>query len=161
MRRLTFVSAIALFAFVGFTNLVTKDEISDDGSLPALTHASEALPLNTIKMPKGFSISVFAEVENARSMAMSPGGTLFVGNRNEDKVYAVKDTDGDFKADKKWTIASGLNMPNGVAFKDGNLYVAEVSRITKFTDIEKKLANPGKPELVYDKFPTESHHGWK
>ena len=94
-------------------------------------------------------------------MAISPNGTLFVGNRNEDKVYAVKDTDGDFKADKKWTIVSGLNMPNGVAFKDGNLYVAEVSRIIKFSDIEKKLDNPGKPEVVYDKFPTESHHGWK
>jgi len=160
MRRLIIVTAIALLAFVGFTNLVSKDAISD-GSVPALTQASDALPLNTIKMPKGFSISVFAEVENARSMAMSPNGTLFVGNRNEDKVYAVKDTDGDFKADKKWTIASGLNMPNGVAFKDGSLYVAEVSRITKFTDIEKKLANPGKPEVVYDKFPTESHHGWK
>ncbi len=165
MRRLIIVPVIALLTFFGFTNSVTEEDIevkaSKDGSVPALTKASDALPLNTIRMPKGFSISVFAEVDNARSMAMSPNGTLFVGNRNEDKVYAVKDTDGDFKADKKWTIASGLNMPNGVAFKDGNLYVAEVSRITKFSDIEKKLDNPGKPEVVYDKFPTESHHGWK
>lgn len=164
MRQLIIIPVIALLAF-GFTNSVTEEgvvlKVSEDGSVPALTEASEALPLNTIKMPKGFSISVFAEVDNARSMAISPNGTLFVGNRNEDKVYAVKDTDGDFKADKKWTIVSGLNMPNGVAFKDGNLYVAEVSRIIKFSDIEKKLDNPGKPEVVYDKFPTESHHGWK
>ncbi len=161
MKQLITVTVIALLAFLGFTNLVIKNPVSSDGSVPALTQASDALPLSAIKIPKGFSISVFAEVENARSMAMSPNGTLFVGNRNEDKVYAIKDTDGDFKADKKWTIASGLNMPNGVAFKDGSLYVAEVSRITKFADIEKKLANPGKPEVVYDKFPTESHHGWK
>lgn len=164
MRQLIIIPVIALLAF-GFINSVTEEgvvlKVSEDGSVPALTEASEALPLNTIKMPKGFSISVFAEVDNARSMAISPNGTLFVGNRNEDKVYAVKDTDGDFKADKKWTIVSGLNMPNGVAFKDGNLYVAEVSRIIKFSDIEKKLDNPGKPEVVYDKFPTESHHGWK
>ncbi len=173
MKRLVFIPIITLAAFIVFTNSVTEESgekanssslvsiVSEDGSVPALTKASDALPLDKIKMPIGFSISVFAEVDNARSMVMSPDGTLFVGNRNEDKVYAIKDTDGDFKADKKWVIATGLNMPNGVAFKDGNLYVAEVSRITKFTGIESKLGNPGKPEIVYDKFPTESHHGWK
>src|SRR4051812_40751514 len=80
----------------------------------------EKLPLSKIKLPVGFKISVFAEVENARSLAISPEGTVFVGNRDKNKVYAVKDTDGDFKADKKWVIADGLNMPNGVAFKDGD-----------------------------------------
>jgi glucose/arabinose dehydrogenase len=134
---------------------------ADDNSFPAITEVSAALPLESIKMPKGFSISVYAEVEDARSMALSPNGTLFVGNRDEDKVYAVKDTDGDFKADKKWVIATGLNMPNGVAFKDGDLYVAEVSQIHKFSGIESKLAAPGKSQIIYDKFPTEKHHGWK
>ena len=134
---------------------------SPDTSMPAITAASAALPLSTIKLPPGFVIDVFAEVDNARSMALSPGGTLFVGNRKEDKVYAVKDTDGDFVADKKWVIASGLNMPNGVAFKDGDLYVAEVNRILKFSDIEDRLSNPGTGQVVYDQFPTETHHGWK
>ena len=64
-------------------------------------------------------------------------GQIFVGNRIEDKVYAVKDVDGDGKADKKWTIASGLNMPNGVAFRNGDLYVAEVNRIHKFSKASK------------------------
>jgi glucose/arabinose dehydrogenase len=128
---------------------------------PAITEASASLPLEKIKLPKGFSISVYAEVDNARSLAISPGGTVFVGNRDGDKVYAVKDVDGDGKADKKWTIASGMNMPNGVAFKDGDLYVAEVSRIHKFSGIESRLDNPGKSQIVYDKYPTETHHGWK
>lgn len=136
-------------------------EADVDNSSPALTEKSIGLPLQSIKLPPGFVISVFAEVDNARSMALSPNGTLFVGNRNEDKVYAVKDTDGDYKADKRWVIASGLNMPNGVAFKDGDLYVAEVSRILRFKDIENKLDNPGTPEVVYDQYPTETHHGWK
>jgi glucose/arabinose dehydrogenase len=92
---------------------------------------------------------------------MSPSGVLYVGNRNDDKVYAVKDTDGDMVGDKKWVIASGLNMPNGVAFKDGDLYVAEVSKITKYPSIESKLDNPPAPVTVNDKFPTEGHHGWK
>src|ERR671913_501928 len=84
--------------------------------------------------------------------AISPSGVVYVGNRNGDKVYAVQDTDGDFKADKKWTIASGLNSPNGVAFKDGDLYIAEISRITKFQGIESKLSNPGKPVVVTDDY---------
>jgi glucose/arabinose dehydrogenase len=135
--------------------------LAADGSMPALTEASASLPLNTIVLPAGFSISVFAEVDDARSMALSPSGTLFVGNKDGDKVYAIKDTDGDFKADKKWVIASGLNMPNGVAFKDGDLYVAEVSKISKFAGIENNLASPGPAAVVYDKYPTEAHHGWK
>lgn len=133
----------------------------EDGGVPALTESHKTLPLEKIKLPAGFKIEVYAEVDNARSMAMSPSGILYVGNRNGDKVYAVKDTDGDFKADKKWVIASGLKMPNGVAFKDGDLYVAEVSRILKYSGIESKLANPPAPVVVNDTYPDKDHHGWK
>src|SRR5580765_6821208 len=135
--------------------------IADDGSVAAITDKSAALPLDKIKLPAGFSISVYAEVAGARSMVMSPAGTLFVGTQGPGKVYAVKDTDGDNKADKKWTIASGLNNPNGVAVKNGALYVAEISKVTRFSDIEKNIANPGKGDVIYDKFPTEWPHGWK
>ncbi|MEQ8303450.1 MAG: sorbosone dehydrogenase family protein [Cyclobacteriaceae bacterium] len=140
---------------------VAAPDAGVDNAVPAITEASGKLPLDRIILPDGFQIAIYAEVENARSMAMSPGGTLFVGNRNEDKVYAVKDVDGDNIADKRWVIASDLNMPNGVAFKDGDLYVAEVSRILKFVDIENNLSNPGEPVVVYDQYPTETHHGWK
>jgi len=132
-----------------------------DKSEPALTEYAETLPLNTIKLPAGFKIDVFAEVQDARSMTISPSGVLYVGNKDKDKVYAVKDTNGDFKADKKWVVASGLNMPNGVAFKDGDLYIAEVSRISKLTGIESRLDNPPSPLVVKDDYPTETHHGWK
>ena len=119
------------------------------------------LPLDQIKLPKGFKISVFAEVENARSMTISPKGTIYVGNRKNDKVYAVRDNDGDGVADKVYVIAKGLDTPNGVAFKDGSLYVAEISRILRFDNIEQQLDNPPQPVVVYDKYPTEKHHGWK
>ena len=118
--------------------------------------------LATLRLPAGFKIALFADsVKNARSMDLSPGGTLFVGTRGEGSVYALRDEDGDFKAEKKYTLATGLNMPNGVAFRNGDLYVAEVSRILKYKDIENHLSNPPEPEVVYDKYPTESHHGWK
>lgn len=142
-------------------SITASNSKRDDGSTAAITDYSKSLPLDKIKLPDGFKIDVFAEVTNARSMAISPSGIVYVGNRDEDKVYAIKDTDGDFRADKKWVIASGLNQPNGVAFKDGDLYVAEISRITKFPQIESKLSAPGKPEVVNDQFPTEKHHGWK
>ena len=129
--------------------------------LASCSTPQKEVTMSSITLPPGFSISLYAEVNDARSMALSPSGTLYVGNKDGDKVYAVKDTDGDFVADKKWVLDSGLNMPNGVAFKDGDLYVAEVSRILKFSSIEDKLDNPGEPAVVYDKFPTEAHHGWK
>ncbi len=118
--------------------------------------------LDKLQLPEGFKVEVFAEkVKNARSMTLSPNGTLFVGTRQKGNVYAIIDKDGDHKADKVYTLASGLNMPNGVAFKDGSLYVAEVNRILRFDDIENKLDKPGEPVVVFDKYPTESHHGWK
>ncbi|MGI9160293.1 MAG: PQQ-dependent sugar dehydrogenase [Saprospiraceae bacterium] len=121
-----------------------------------------SLPLDKIKLPPGFQIQLWAEnVKNARSLCLSPSGTLFVGTRDAGNVYALKDTDGDYKADQRYTLATGLNMPNGVAFKNGSLYVAEVNRILRFDDIENKLANPGAPVVVYDQYPTETHHGWK
>lgn len=131
------------------------------GGEAALTDYSKTLPLNKIKMPAGFSIEVYAEVNNARSLAMSPEGTLYIGNRDGDKVYAVRDTDGDYKADKRWVIASGLNMPNGVALQGGDLYVAEVSRITKYANIEANLGKTITPLVIKDDYPTETHHGWK
>ncbi len=117
--------------------------------------------LDKIQLPPGFSISVYAEVPNARSMCWGEKGTLFVGNRSGNKVYAVTDDNKDGKADKVFVIDKGLHMPNGVAFRKGSLYVAEVSRILRYDDIENRLSDPPKPVVVNDKFPTADHHGWK
>jgi glucose/arabinose dehydrogenase len=117
--------------------------------------------LDKIKLPPGFQISVYAVVPNARSMCQGAKGTLFVGNREKDKVYAVVDNNNDGKADSQYVIAKGLNKPNGVAFRNGSLYVAEVSRIIRFDDIENKLGNPPSPAVVFDKYPNKDHHGWK
>jgi glucose/arabinose dehydrogenase len=118
--------------------------------------------LDYIRLPEGFSISVYADnIENARSMCWGDSGTLFVGTRSAGNVYAVVDTNQDYVADRTFTLARGLNMPNGVAFHAGSLYVAEVSRILRFDDIENRLHNPPDPEVVFDGFPDEQHHGWK
>jgi glucose/arabinose dehydrogenase len=110
--------------------------------------------LEKIKLPPGFRIDLYATgIEGARSMALGPQGVLFVGTRNEGKVYAVLDRDEDQKADEVLTIARGLNMPNGVAYRNGALYVAEVSRILRFDGIADRLYNPPKPVIVSKAFP--------
>ena len=124
--------------------------------------SSEYPELNRLNLPEGFRIDVWAnDVENARSMALSPSGILYVGTRSAGNVYALQDTDGDNRADKQYLIAEGLRMPNGVAFRDGSLYVAEVSKLWRFDNIEANLDNPPAPKLIYDDYPTERHHGWK
>jgi glucose/arabinose dehydrogenase len=111
------------------------------------------VPLERIQLPPGFRIEVLASVPNARSLALGAKGTLFVGSRSGGAVHAVA------PGGRVSVIADGLSMPNGVAFRDGTLYVAEVGRILK---IENAETNPiAKPEVVYDKLPREVHHGWK
>ena len=119
------------------------------------TNAADTPDLQKIKLPPGFSISVYAaNVPNARQMALGSKGTLFVGSRTAGNVYAVVNG-------KVLTIARGLSMPSGIAFKDGALYVAEVSRILRYDNIEDNLMTPPKPAVVTDKLPHETHHGWK
>lgn len=118
--------------------------------------------LTYITLPPGFQITVFAEqVPNARSLEWTEDGTLFVGTRDEGSVYALRDDDHDWIADSVLTIASGLNFPNGVAFMDGALYVAEISHMLRYDDIEANLNNPPEPVVVSTDFPTEWPHGWK
>ena len=126
------------------------------------SQAPPALPLDQIKLPPGFTIDLYATgVTNAREMVLGAKGTLFVGSRSAKTVYAIVDRDGDQKADQVYTIATGLTDPNGVAFRDGALYVAEVSRITRYDDIESRLEHPPAPVVVNKDLPTESHHGQK
>ena len=132
------------------------------GAALLLAAPASPLPLSSLKLPPGFRIAVYAEVPGARSLALGAKGTVFVGQRQKDgKVFAVRDTDKDGRADEVKAIASGLDVPNGVAFKDGTLYVAEISRVLRLPAIEDALDKPPAPAVVYDQLPTERHHGWK
>lgn len=118
--------------------------------------------LKQLHVPAGFTLSIFADnLPNARSLALGDNGVVFVGTGAEGAVYAVQDSNSDGVADQRYIIASGLTMPNGVAYKDNSLYVAEVNRIIRFDRIIRQLANPPEPVVVYDQFPSEQHHGWK
>jgi glucose/arabinose dehydrogenase len=120
------------------------------------------LPLDSIKLPAGFAIDVFSEdVPGARSLARSPKGIIYVGTQRAGKVYALVDREGDGRADQVFTIARGLTQPNGVAWRDGSLYVAEISRILRFDGIDERLSDPPEPKVVTADYPRDGHHGWK
>ena len=94
-------------------------------------------------------------------MARSPEEIIYVGTRRAGKIYALIDEDNDYKVNMVITVASGFRMPNGVAFLENDLYVAEVSKIWKYENIDDHLDNTPIPKLINDTFPTESSHGWK
>lgn len=122
----------------------------------------DGIHLDRIQLPPGFRITLYAQnVPNARSLTISPNGVVFVGTRSAGKVYAILDGNRDRIADEVITIAQGLDMPNGVAFRNGALYVAEVSRILRYDKIEANLRKPPSPTVVNDTFPNDQHHGWK
>lgn len=127
------------------------------GLLPACVFAAGARPAD-LTLPPGFNIEVFAEVDNARQMALGKQ-TLFVGSRSAGKVVAIPLSNN--RPGKPVVIARDLNMPVGVAFREGDLYVSAVDRILRFRDIESRLANPPAPQVVTDRYPKETHHGWK
>jgi len=153
--------AVILLSFSACKEEKAASDVGPLGQKISIADAKADVQLDKLKLPEGFSIDVWAaEVPNARSMAVSESGIVFVGNRQEKNVYALVDENGDGKADSKYVLANDLRMPNGVAVKDGDLYVAEVSRILRFKDIENNLTKPSY-EVVYDGYPDEAHHGWK
>jgi glucose/arabinose dehydrogenase len=124
--------------------------------------AAAAPQLDQLTLPKGFHIAVYSDqVPNARELAVGAKGTVFVGSNDAGKVYALTDANGDGVAERVRVIASGLQLPVGVAFKDGDLYVSAVSKILVLRDIENHLDDPPAPVVVNGSFPTETHHGWK
>lgn len=133
-------------------------------SLLAATVAAADPPLERINLPPGFSIQLWARVDNARQMALGvndgTGGTLFVGSMRAGKVRAVR-FGPDYSPVATSLVASGLQRPVGVAYRNGSLYVSAVSRILRYDNIERRLEKPPAPVVITDKLPSETHHGWK
>lgn len=163
-----FRATILKFIFPAFFSIIflsCKEDKSEDTTPEVLTQYMEResnLPLERLKLPPGFKIEVYADsIDGARSMAMGANGTLFVGTRGDKTVYAIQDLDKDYRADHVIVLDSTLDVPNGIAFRNGSLYVAEVGRLLRYDSIEVRLNNPPVPVVVYDDYPTEFHHGWK
>jgi glucose/arabinose dehydrogenase len=126
---------------------------------PPIAAAVDKLPTAKLKVPAGFNIEIYAAgMANARSLAEGDKGTVFVGSRLVGNVYAVANKDG--KRSVK-VLASGLYRPNGVAFRNGTLYIAELSKVSKIDKVEDSLDGPPKLTMIYDNLPKDEAHGWK
>lgn len=125
--------------------------------LPAAVPAGA--PVEFLRLPDGFRAEVLVEgVANARSMALAPDGTLYVGSRSGGNVYAVREALGG--SPRVEVLATGLEMPNGVAVVGPDLYVAEARRIVRFRDVAQ--AGDHAPEPVGEPLPYKSMlHAWK
>jgi glucose/arabinose dehydrogenase len=146
-----------------FAVAVTAVSILSGLSIVALHSAAAPrhLPLDRIKLPAGFAISLYTDqVPGARSLTLGAHGTVFVGTRDR-VVYALVDSRNAGHADRVVTVARGLDSPNGVAFHDGALYVAETRRVLRYDAIEQHLDTPPKPVVVKGDLPGEGHHGWR
>lgn len=131
-------------------------------ALVATFDTAADVQLDQIKLPEGFKIEIYAEgVENARQMTLGAKGTLFVGSRRKGDIYAATDHDGDQKAELVRVVDSDLEMPSGLEFSNGSLYVGAVSKILRYDDIEQRLDFPPPPVVVSDALPDDTHHGWK
>ncbi|MCO6485291.1 MAG: sorbosone dehydrogenase family protein [Saprospiraceae bacterium] len=123
---------------------------------------TSGLPVSLLMTDPGFSIAVWASgIPDARGLSVAPDGTIFTGSRSDGRVWALRDTDGDGQADRRWLLAEDISMPAGVAWHNGDLYVSAVSRILRLPDILRHLDDPPDPVTVYADFPTDKHHGWK
>lgn len=126
---------------------------------PPLTTPADKLPIDKMKLPAGFKVEVYASgIKNARTLRIGDKGTVFVGNRQNNKLYAIVDKDG--KREVK-VLYEELDWPNGLAFKNGTLYVAEHQKISKAENIESQLDNPPKLVTIYDKLGEPRAHGWR
>lgn len=141
-----------------------KTDVSPTKTVTGVTAINEAdkTLAGKIKLADGYEIRYFSDdVPGARSMTIGPAGTIYVGTKDTGNVYALTDENQDGKADKRVIVGSNLDSPNGVAVQNGDLYVAENSRIIKYADIENNFRNKPKFTVVYDKLPRDRHHGWK
>ncbi|WP_050627961.1 PQQ-dependent sugar dehydrogenase [Bradyrhizobium viridifuturi] len=145
--------------FLGDETEAQKGLAPPSGPPTGASDAELASMMKKIKLPPGFKIEVYASnVLAARQMAWGDKGTLFVGSFGLGNVYAIKDNNG--KKEVK-TILKGLNMPTGLAFRDGALYVIAVDKLIKYDNAEANLDNLGSGKVVYDDMPSYAAHGWK
>ncbi len=118
--------------------------------------------LEQLVLPKGFQIEIFADqLPGARTMAQSDAGVIFVGTRGEGKVYALIPPKNSQEKMRTITLLSGLNEPNGVAYHQGDLYVAEIHRILKYPNVDQHLDKMPAPIVLNESLPTPKWHGYR
>ena len=105
------------------------------------------------------------DIASPRQLAEGDDQRIYVGSKQEGKIFALRDTDGNGVVDEKTLVAENLIFATGVSFFDGDLYFSEISKIWKIENISEALdLRPSEvPQkiLVTDNLPSDEWHGWK
>jgi glucose/arabinose dehydrogenase len=175
-NRCCVAAASALAVCLAATSAIAQEKKEEEefwavgrpkGEVTAKMAPVAALPVPTpeaqlpkLTVPPGFKVEVFQSgILDARGLRRGDKGTIFVSTLFvAGKVYAIT---GDKGKRQVKTIAEKLELPNGIEFKGGSLYVATPKQITRYDNIEDKLDNPPQPVKVFDQLPGDIPHGWK
>jgi glucose/arabinose dehydrogenase len=159
-RRLTLLLALLALVLAAWLYSRSLPEPAAEAPFRPGGAARSELPLESLKLPPGFSATLFGRAAGARQLALGPGGAVYVGSRGSE-VQVLVDGDGDGRAEVSQVLARGLNNPNGVAWHQGSLYVGEIPRIVRFDGLASDPTRAAEPVLVSDAFPQDGHHGLK
>ncbi|UFN48050.1 PQQ-dependent sugar dehydrogenase [Roseomonas sp. OT10] len=127
---------------------------------PRLTATpADQIPLARLRVPDGFRVELWASgMPGARMMARGEDGTIYVGTRTIGRVYAVQEEGGQRR---HRILAQRLDQPNGVAVRDGALYVIAINRVLRFDNVASGTTAEPVDLTAAFALPTEAHHGWK
>lgn len=115
-----------------------------------------------LQLPAGFSFEGYSpDAADAPSLATGPKGVVFVSTRDDDKVYALIDANGDHRVDGVEVVASGLDLPSSISYRDGALFIAEVGRTLRIDGIDARIASWPAPNVATDQVPDHEHQGWR
>ena len=130
-------------------------------ALLSLSPAAAQSPLESVRLPEGFGISLYARVPGARSMAVVDKlGVVFVGTRDQ-YIYAVIDADRDGRAERVEVVKDGLKLANGIDWRDGWLTVAEQHRVVRFKATDLRTLKRAPAEVLFEGLPDDPWHGWR
>jgi glucose/arabinose dehydrogenase len=129
-------------------------------ALFSVAASAQNVDVDKLTLPDGFSVSVYAEIENPRQLAIGANNTVFVGSLRG-SVWALINPEEDIRAREAVRVAEGLNTPNGVAYHGGDLFVGEIDRISTIQNIDTKLNGVQSTKTVTDDLPNRRHHGFK
>jgi Raf kinase inhibitor-like YbhB/YbcL family protein len=147
--------SVVLTSVVGGQEKKTTD-VSVQGHVyePAKLEPSDEL-VARLRVPEGFRVQKFAELQNPRMLAVGPDGTVYVSQREPGTVAMLKDTDGDGVADVQRVVAE-KEMAHGLVVHEGKLYIAAVKEV--FVADIKQDGTLGPPQTLIKDLPDGGQH---
>lgn len=127
-----------------------------------LAHAASPMPdadNGGLTLPPGFRALVVADkLKPLRQVAVAPNGDLYAKTR-EGGIYALRDTDGDGRADVIKEFGSGGGT--GIALRGEWLYHSSNNAIYRYKLAPGELVPAGNPERIVKDLPDRRQHAAK